>query len=210
MQATTTEKNNENQNMEIEEEKKVPMKKARVPKVVKPKRPPHMQNIDIIAWRVAAKMCGYLAKGKKEEVGGGFQKIPKTGTPEHARIKEKQVELIHQWEEANEIPEEFRNKRSTDDGTEEEKTKRKRKRVSKKDKKKGAETDEKKAEPEPVVVSQTAEFKVLCANCKCIQTMQLTCMNTEKPPVVRKPRKKKVVQAEEPAAVSDAEAETSA
>ena len=58
-------------------------------------------NMAIIAWRAASKICHFLQPGVP------FATLPKRGTPEHAKVKECQKQLIAKWTETG-IPAEYK------------------------------------------------------------------------------------------------------
>lgn len=55
-------------------------------------------NYKVSAWQAAAKSFGYIKPG-------GFEKLPKRGTPEHLEIKAAQLKFEEEWAALGEIPE---------------------------------------------------------------------------------------------------------
>lgn len=155
-----------------------------------PKRPEHLRDIDITAWRVAAKMCGYLVKGKKKEEGGpGFQHLPKSGTPEHAEIKLKQAELIREWELADAIPEEYRSKRDPN--------------APPKPRKQRAVKRAAAAEP---AVTAPSPIAVECCNCHAKLQLEILVTAAAEPPAKRRRVRRAPAQPAEAEAEAKAEA----
>ena len=153
-------------------------KKAAAKKEKQPKRPEHLRDLEITAWRVAAKQCGYLVKGKKKEEGGGFKHIPQVGTEEHAKIKARQQELIKEWEAADAIPEEFKSKRDPNAPP-------KKRRAPKK-----AVADD-AAAANDAAVSTRAEVKLQCPGCKAVQLVVIDTTGIQKAEKPKRPRKKR-------------------